>query len=323
VRASSASSETEALVAFVHRAPHSEFVGESRLDIAMLDSTPPVNPLDVTIWVSAAARQVTLAYGAFPVPRVQVLIVPVLGMWPNRSSSAPLEAVPFARVLRNGGFTVQFFVNQRAPLREYLADWTATHEFSHLLLPYVQRSDAWVSEGFASYYQNVLMSRGAVFDERRAWQKLIEGFDRGRRLTYDDTLDESIRHHGPNMLMRKYWSGAAVALIADVTMRKASPPTSLDAVLEQLKACCLDVARTWTGLELFLKLDELAGWKVFVPLYHATARATEFPDVDPVLAQLGVRHSGGSITLDKRAPLADVRHAIMSPLPTLAPSAAQ
>jgi len=312
MRASANSSETEALVAFMHLSPHSELVGDTRLDIAMLDSLPPVNPADVAIWVSAAARNVTLAYGRFPVARVQVLVVPVLGVWPNRRSSAPLEAVPFARVLRSGGFTVQFFVNQKAPLREYLADWTATHEFSHLLLPYVQRSDAWVSEGFASYYQNVLMARGGVLDERRAWQKLVEGFERGRRERYDDTLDESIRHHGPNMLMRMYWSGAAVALLADVAMRRTSPPTSLDTVLQQLAGCCLDIAKTWTGLELFTKLDELAGRAVFTPLYYSTARATEFPDVEPVLTELGVRRNGAQVSLDNRAPLADVRNAIMT-----------
>jgi hypothetical protein len=306
------SNDTEALVAFGRFNPRTEYVGATRLDIAMLDSSPPVDPADVSIWVTAAARQVTLAYGTFPVSRVQVLIVPVLGVWPNRSGPT-LEAVPFARVMRNGGFTVQFFVNQTAPLAEYLADWTAPHEFSHLLLPYVRRTDAWVSEGFASYYQNVLMARAGVLDERGAWQKLWEGFERGRRERYDDTLDESMRRHGPNMLMRMYWSGAAVALMADVELRRASPPSSLDTLLATMRDCCLGNDRTWSGLELFQRFDEIAGRAVWVPLYRSTAQATEFPDVDPVLTQLGVRRVDGRVVLDDRAPFADIRQSIMAP----------
>ena len=159
----------------------------------------------------------------------------------SATRSRPLEAVPFARVMRDGGFTVQFFVNQQAPLAEYLADWTATHEFSHLLLPYVQRSDAWVSEGFASYYQNVLMARAGVLDERA----------RGRSCSTASIVDvasatttrsiESIRRRGPNMLMRMYWSGAAVALMADVELRGV-PATAIASMRCSPSShdCCLD-----------------------------------------------------------------------------------
>ena len=56
---------------------------------------------------------------------------------------------------------------------------------------------------------------------------------------------------------------------------------------------------------------------------HVDRHGKMIGDAAVVLVQLGVRHSGGAITLDNRAPLADVRHAIMSPLPTLAPPATQ
>ena len=35
-------------------------------------------------------------------------------------------------------------------------DWSVIHELSHLLLPYVQSEDAWLSEGAASYYHVVV-----------------------------------------------------------------------------------------------------------------------------------------------------------------------
>lgn len=47
----------------------------------------------------------------------------------------------------------------RATTSELSRDWTATHELSHMLLPYVASRDRWLSESLASYYQNVLRAR--------------------------------------------------------------------------------------------------------------------------------------------------------------------
>ncbi len=282
-----------------------------RLDVAVLDGQPRADVDQVRIWIEAAARHVTLAYGSFPVPRAQVVIVPVVGLdaWGGRGTG---DAVPFARVLRRGGIAAQFFVNQLAPTASYLADWTATHEFSHMLLPYVQQSDAWLSEGFASYYQNVLRARAGVLTEETAWRKLHEGFTRGRRDDYRDTLAESVHYRGPNMIMRMYWSGAAIALLADVELRERSAGTqSLDTVLEQLQSCCLPSSRTWSAMELFDKLDELAGGTVFDDLYRRWVDAVEFPAVAPVFARLGVDTNGGSIRLIQAAD-SEMRREIMA-----------
>jgi hypothetical protein len=231
-------------------------------------------------------------------------------MWGGRGSD---EAMPFARILRRGGPAAQFFYNQLAPLDAVLADWTATHEFSHLLLPYVRRADGWLSEGFASYYQNVLQARGGALDAVTAWRKLHEGFERGRRDDYADTLAESIRYRGPNMIMRMYWSGAAIALLADVELRRRSDGVqSLDTVLEALRDCCLPSQRDWTAMELFERLDELSGTTVFAELYARWVDAEAFPDVEPTLDALGVRTGGSGLRL-VAAPDAGIRSAIMSP----------
>jgi hypothetical protein len=282
-----------------------------RLDVAVLDGQPRADVAQVRDWVEAAARHVTLAYGSFPVPRAQVVIVPVVGLdaWGGRGTE---DAVPFARVLRRGGIAAQFFVNQIAPLDSYLSDWTATHEFSHMLLPYISQSDAWLSEGFASYYQNVLRARAGVLTEEVAWRKLHEGFSRGRRDDYRDTLAESVHYRGPNMIMRMYWSGAAIALLADVELRERSGGVqSLDTVLQQLQACCLPSSRTWSALEVFDQLDELAGGHVFDDLYRRWIDAVEFPDVDPVFARLGVDPVGSSVRL-LEAPATTLRREIMA-----------
>ena len=70
-----------------------------------------------------------------------------------------------------------------------------------------------------------LMARGGFYSERRAWQKLHEGFGRGRRASPDASPNQaSGRRSG---LMKVYWSGAAVALLADVALRTAATPVSV------------------------------------------------------------------------------------------------
>jgi len=118
-------------------------------------------------WIRATATDVSLAYGRFPSPSPQVIVIPVGG-----SSNESRSAVPFGRVIRDGGESVELFIDQGRPIEEFLKDWTATHEFSHLMLPYMHSQQKWVSEGFAQYYQNVLLARSGTYDDLTAWQKL-------------------------------------------------------------------------------------------------------------------------------------------------------
>jgi hypothetical protein len=284
-------------------------VGGGQLDVAVLDGDPAPDVAKLTAWVAEAARDVTRVYGAFPVPHVQVVVTPVAGRsWRGRPPSR--EPVPFGRVLRDGGEGVQFFVQQASDAATLRNDWTATHEFSHLLLPYVARADGWLPEGFATYYQNVLLARAGVYDERDAWRRLVDGFARGDRQEYEDTLDESIAHEGENRLMRMYWSGVAVALLADVALRRKG--LSLDAALAQLRPA-LPSRERWDARRVAAALDAVDGAGTVEALRARWTAAREFPDVSAALADLGVNHADGTIVLDDAAPLAAVRRAIMAP----------
>jgi len=127
------------------------------LRVSLLDGKNPMDKEAVADWVRATATDVSLAYGRFPNPSPQVVVVPVVS---HRSSSP----VPFGRVIRDGGETVELFVNPDQPLENFLGDWTATHEFSHLMHPYLQSEYHWITEGFAQYYQNVLLARSGAYD---------------------------------------------------------------------------------------------------------------------------------------------------------------
>ena len=138
------------------------------LRITLLQPDGDLDTENLIDWVASAASNVTLAYGRFPNPSPSILVLPVGDGWD------PEASVHFGRVIRDGGETIELMINENRPIREYYDNWTATHEFSHLMLPYIRRPHRWVSEGFASYYQNMLLARSGHYSEQRAWQKLWE-----------------------------------------------------------------------------------------------------------------------------------------------------
>ncbi len=243
-----------------------------------------------TDWIKESADSVAGVLGEFPQQDVQVLVVPI---GPRN------EAVPWAHVIRGGGSAVEFFVDETRPLEEFREGWVATHELSHLLLPLITRKDRWLSEGLASYYQNVLRARDGRLTEQQAWQRLNSGFERGRRGT-----------HG---VMREYWSGAAILLKADSRLRALTDgQQSLDTALADLHECCFEGTRSWKAREMFTELDRLTGLDVFSELLQEQLNDKNFPDVSTTYSMLGVVPESGDIFLDAKAPWSRIRQDIMT-----------
>ena len=114
--------------------------------------------------------------------------------------------------------------------------------------------------------------------------------------------------------MKVYWSGAAIALLADIELRQRSGGTkSLDTVLGQLQACCLPARTQWSGQRLFKQLDSFLETPVFMPLYREYANTKGFPDFAPALAELGIDVAGSNVTLRENRPLARIRKDISAP----------
>ena len=287
---------------------HAVQVPGATLRTAVLRGKYPGNTRDLLAWVEKAANDVALTYGRFPNPQPQVLVVPVANHMADDN-----EPVPFGHVIRDGGEAVQFYVNQRRDLDAFLADWTATHEFSHLLIPYVSSDEKWISEGLASYYQNVLMARSGRYNEEQAWRKIYQGFKRGVDSVPHLSLESAMPMGGWDGIMKTYWGGAAVFLFADVELRERSGNTaSLDSVLARLRACCLPSKRMWDGRTFFAKLDELSPESVFVELYERYRGEKRFPDFEPIFEALGISTSFGRMRINDEARLAPVRRSIMA-----------
>ncbi len=247
-------------------------------------------------WLEQAASAVSQVYGRFPLDSTQILVIPV---GPDK------EAVPWAEVQRQGQPAIHFFVDQQRPIQEFRSDWTAAHEFSHLLHPYILRSDAWLYEGIASYYQNIARAKAGMLSERQAWQKLYEGFERGRKGLGNEMLPDASGY------MQMYWGGAAIALLADVQLRQRSDNRqSLALMLQQLRDCCADNPGPWSARRLFRQFDQFSDSRIFSTLYREQVISRRFPQVARALSQLGVNVRGGRVVLDNRAPLADLRRSI-------------
>jgi len=299
------------LVAQVPAASRVALVTQAQITGATLriEVLPPVDDkkaAEIVEWLKSASGNVSLAYGRFPVPSPRIVVVPT-GNRPWGGDSP----VPFGRVTRDGEEKIEFFVNADRPIEEFYDDWTATHEFSHLMLPYVGGRHKWISEGFASYYQNVLMSRAGRYTAQRAWTKLHEGFERGRASRPELSLNDAAASGIRRARMKIYWSGAAIALLADIELRERSGgKESLDVALDRLQQCCLPSDRNWSGPELFAKLDSLVDEPVFMPLYRRYANSAGFPDVDPAFQRLGINFEDDELRIHRNAELAHIREAI-------------
>ena len=141
---------------------------------------------------------------------------------------------------------------------------------------------------------------------------MYDGFQRARREHDDISPNEAGAMRLWDARMMVYWSGAALALVADVRLRRLSGGReTLDSVLGKLQACCLPSVRIWRGREFFKKLDELSPYKIFTGLYDMYADSPGLPDINPDFRALGITLDNGKVILQDNAPDAGLREAIM------------
>lgn len=258
--------------------------------------------LKLRAWLEHSAQSVALINGSFPRKRTTILI---------QRASRGKGPVPWGNTIRHTQPEgVSFHVNPSANLEEFLADWTATHEFSHLLLPYPGKPDIWISEGFASYYQYILMMRNGTLSQQAGWQKIADGFARGaadtNQLVRLDVASREMRQR--RAYKRVYWSGAHFFLEADIALRTLGH--SLDQVIATFLICCRDRQIEWDGPQLVAALDEAANQSLFSPLFLSYQQSTELPDYHRSLALLGITVTDGQVSVSDNPELTARRNAV-------------
>jgi predicted metalloprotease with PDZ domain len=222
--------------------------------------------------------QATASVGdRFPRDQVHFIIASV--------NSQGKEAV-FGMVRRGGGSSILLIPSPDASAAELETNWVAVHELSHLWLPPLHSKDRWISEGIATYLQEVLRARCGLQSSERAWMRLQEGFERGRKSgTGRQLASESRNMNRTGAYHRVYWAGTAFALEVDVRLREDSngEMTLLRAISDAQRVWGNE-ARPVAASVVLNALQEASGAEFIEGLGEKYAKRTDFPDVGYVAA---------------------------------------
>jgi hypothetical protein len=276
---------------------------ELRLD-ARLDE---IEQREMRQWIESIAGSLAAVYGHWPRKHWRVFVQP--------TSGAASDPIPWAQVDRGDVDEVRFYVVASTPGNRLIGEWTGYHELAHLLIPYRGWGDTWFSEGLASYYQNLLQARSGLISEQQMWQKLYDGFQRGRDDHRFDgqnlrTVSAQLRTHGG--FMRVYWSGAWYFLAVDLELRRESGgKATLDRALRNLNQCCADSAMSVPAM--VRELDRLNGVTVFSRFYDRVVASTAVPDFESLYRQLGLRIHDDQVVLAGTAEQAAMRAGFITP----------
>ena len=258
----------------------------------------------LTEWVTYISDALANIFGHWPRHEWEIAITP--------AAAAGDDPIPWAQIHRNTVDRVDFFIAPRASLEELKHAWTGYHELAHLLIPYQGWGDSWFSEGLASYYQNIMQARNGILSEEETWQRIYDGFSRGRAETEFDgqsleQVSKAMRVNGG--YMRVYWSGAWYFLTIDVLLRRQPEKSlSLDTALQQLNNCCAD--DSLSAIEIARRLDELNGVALFETLFNQARQSTRVPEFESIFTYLGINVIEGKVQLDTAGPGAALRQQI-------------
>lgn len=291
--------------------------GKTEFGIDWRGSFNSTEQQQIYTWLGKSVHTAAQLYGEFPLSKSRIVV--------NRSDRRG-GPVPWGQTVRDGVEGVSFTVNPDKSLDDFVADWTAPHEFSHLFIPYPGQRDSWLSEGFASYYQNILMAREGIYSPEQAWQKLVAGFIRAERegSAKKPLAEVSENRRESRATMRIYWSGALYFLEADIALRqnhllqnklsqnnKQFP--SLDSVVKEFNHCCRNRFERWNGEKLVTVFDEIAETHLFTELYQQYSQSIEIPDSAPILASLGITVENGALGYSNNSELQSFREALTDP----------
>jgi len=153
--------------------------------------------------------------------------------------SGAQEPVPWASTRRSYRQGVDFHVDPSFSQSRFMNDWTAAHELSHLLIPFLGTENSWYAEGFASFMQYQvlhamnLMSAKEIDEEYKG--RLIRAESRYKYKNMPFALAaRKLRAQGKFPTL--YWGGAAYFLQVDKALK--AEDSSLLKILRDYVICC-------------------------------------------------------------------------------------
>lgn len=192
------------------------------------------------------------------------------------------EPVPWASTRRHELQGVDFHIDPTFSLQDFLNDWTAPHEISHLSIPFLGRDQSWFAEGYASFMQYQIMQSMGICSEEEVKSIYAGKIDRCKAAyNRDEDFISVARELGskrryPDM----YWGGASFFMKVDSRLKTEQNQTLIRVIKEYLFCCRMDDE---SFSELIGTWDEILGETLFNDELHKyqTAPAKEIlPNLD-------------------------------------------
>ncbi len=255
----------------------------------------------VLAWISNAAHAVAEYFGRFPVQQARVLVRPAEGRAGVFRGTTFGGAHAFTRIS----------VGQSTSGKQFDDDWMMTHELIHMAFPDVSgRSDEhrWMEEGMATYIEPIARAQIGRMTAERVWGDFERDMPQGLPEAGDQGLDRTPTWG------RTYWGGALFWLLADVEIREATHnQKGLEDGMRGILGAGGNITEDWPVERVVEVGDQATGTTVLADLYARMKATAVRTDLDELWRRLGVEVKNGAVTLQDRAPLADIRKAITAP----------
>ncbi|UTW63177.1 hypothetical protein KFE98_03200 [bacterium SCSIO 12741] len=177
------------------------------------------------------------------------------------------EPVPWANTWRWPGQQLHFHVDTRYSQKEFLEDWTAPHEISHLAIPYLGEKDAWFAEGFASFMQYQVMEEMKILNSEQVLEKYKAKMEMMRSYYQ---VDETMATRAQELREQKnfpamYWGGCSLFLKWDARLQQEKGIRFTE-LFETYLNCCRQ--KDSNRDDVVASLDQISGTTIGSELIH-------------------------------------------------------
>ena len=185
--------------------------------------------------------------------------------------SSTQSPVPWAHTSKGWRRKAHLYVDTRFNSLEFSRDWTASHELSHLLFPYLGDQGRWFAEGLASYLQYPIMYASEVLTWPEVSARVAERLQRVKRSRIDPDL--SVLEHNRYLsrygdFPRLYWGGASYFGLVDKTLAEQKQIRLFEVIAAYADCCTKQRIRSYQ--QMITLFDEISGSHVFTEVYQQT-----------------------------------------------------
>ncbi len=171
--------------------------------------------------------------------------------------------VPWAHTQRGEQQGVHLHVDTSYTDQAFRKDWTAPHELSHLIIPYLGENYAWYAEGFASYMQYQVMGAMGVLAEEDIAARYQSRFQRAEGKYALDNLPFATaapKLRAARQYPTMYWGGAIYFWQVNQWLAAHTETNLIETIRAYVGCCRRDVSHV---KELTASLDQLVSGEVF------------------------------------------------------------